>query len=322
MTSAMNTPATDLTLVADVGGTNTRVSLASDGVVLRETIRRYENAKAESLQEVLAAYLSTTAPGALSGASVAIAGPVREGVGHMTNLHWRITETDLSDVTGASRVAVLNDLQAQGFALSHLETEDLTEICPQEPVSAKATRLVVGLGTGMNTAPVYSACGGHIVPPAECGHIALPQTSKALHDLANSLADRHGFASIEEALSGRGLVNIHRHLHGNAPDGKAIMEAADHGDTQAIETARLYVETLGTVMGDLALIHLPFGGLYLVGGMSRAIAPWLNKLGFRDAFCAKGRFKDFMAQFGVFSVTDDYAALKGCAAYLSERNNL
>ena len=73
---------------------------------------------------------------------------------------------------------------------------------------------------------------------------------------------------------------------------------------------------MGTVMGDLALIHLPFGGIYLIGGMARAITPWLGPLGFAEAFRGKGRFTDFMGQFGVAVVQDDYAALTGCASHL------
>jgi glucokinase len=75
---------------------------------------------------------------------------------------------------------------------------------------------------------------------------------------------------------------------------------------------------MGHVIGDLALSHLPFGGIYLVGGVSRAFAPWLDEFGFAEAFRAKGRFSDFMEQFGVQVVTDDYAALTGCASHLAK----
>ena len=51
--------------------------------------------------------------------------------------------------------------------------------------------------------------------------------------------------------------------------------------------------------------------------MARAFAPYLAQFGFIDALHAKGRFSDVMAQFGVQVVTDDYAALTGCAAHLT-----
>lgn len=305
-----------LSLVADIGGTNTRVALADAGAVLHDSVRRFKNADVAGLAPVLAAYLADMKPGPLDGACVAVAGPVRDGVGQLTNLDWRIDRGELGAVTGAAKLAVLNDLQAQGHALSQLGEADLIRLLPQPPASAQAARLVVGLGTGFNAAPIYDTAGGRFVPPSECGHITLPRSSPGLAELSETLTREHGFAAVEEALSGRGIVAVHAHLHHETLTSVEIIERLNAGDAKATATAALFVEALGTVMGDLALIHLPFGGIFLVGGMARAVTPWLTPLGFTDAFRAKGRFGDFMDQFGVAVVTDDYAALSGCAAHL------
>ena len=74
------------------------------------------------------------------------------------------------------------------------------------------------------------------------------------------------------------------------------------------------------VMGNLALVQLPFGGVYLVGGLSSAIAPFMEQAGFHDAFRDKGRFAAFMDDFAVYVVQDDYAALKGMAAHLTNHS--
>ena len=50
----------DLTLVADIGGTNTRVALASGPTLQPGSIRRYRNAEAGSLSEVFQSYLVET----------------------------------------------------------------------------------------------------------------------------------------------------------------------------------------------------------------------------------------------------------------------
>jgi glucokinase len=305
-----------LSLVADIGGTNTRVALARAGVVLHDSVRRFKNADAAGLASVLAAFLTDMNPGPLDGACVAVAGPVRDGVGQLTNLDWRIDRAELGAVTGAARLAVLNDLQAQGHAVGQVDEADLIRLVPQPPASVQAARLVVGLGTGFNAAPIYDTAGGRFVPPSECGHITLPCTSPALAALFETLGRDHRFAAVEEALSGRGIVAVHAHLHGVTLTSIEIMNRLKAGDAAATETARLFIEALGTVMGDLALVHLPFGGIFLVGGMARAITPWLTPLGFADAFRAKGRFADFMDQFGIAVVTDDYAALLGCAVHL------
>jgi glucokinase len=48
------------------------------------------------------------------------------------------------------------------------------------------------------------------------------------------------------------------------------------------------------------------------------LGPHLRHLGFAEAFADKGRFNAFMTQFPVKLVTDDYAALRGCAGHLAE----
>jgi len=97
-----------------------------------------------------------------------------------------------------------------------------------------------------------------------------------------------------------------------------IMERLGEGDQVAEATGRLFVKLLGTVVGNLALIHLPFGGIYLVGGVARAFAPYLDRFGFETAFLDKGRFAGFMQNFPITVVEDDYAALAGCLAYVMQ----
>ena len=80
----------------------------------------------------------------------------------------------------------------------------------------------------------------------------------------------------------------------------------------------MFTRILGTVSGNLALVHLPFGGVYLVGGVARHVAPFLEPFGFVDAFRDKGRFAGFMQNFAVTVVEDDYAALTGAAAHLRD----
>ena len=65
-----------------------------------------------------------------------------------------------------------------------------------------------------------------------------------------------------------------------------------------------------------SFFHLPFGGIYLIGGVARAFQPYLERFDFAGAFRDKGRFAGFMGNFAVSVIEDDYAALTGCAVYL------
>ena len=312
-------------LVADIGGTNTRVALADGETVREASIRRFANAEFPDLEAVLTRYLAEAGHPAVSGVCVAAAGPVRDGVATMTNLDWTITGAGLTHATGTTRTAILNDLQAQGHALGRIAPQHLREVIagPKKPGAAM---LVVGLGTGMNAAPVHETPWGRIVAPSECGHISMPVRTEEDHRLATYVAKvgphAHGFAGAEDVLAGRGLERVYAFVAHEAgveasKPGAEIMADVGAGEALALRAAQLYIHLLGQELGNLALIHLPFGGIYLIGGVARAMQPHFAAMNLAAHFRDKGRFADFMASFSVTIVEDDYAALTGCAAYLA-----
>ncbi len=316
---------TPLALVADIGGTNTRVALADGKVVRQDSIRRFSNADFPALEPILQKYLQEAGLDRVDGTCVAAAGPVRDGVAVMTNLAWTISAPGLIAATGAAQTAILNDLQAQGHALGHIAPEYLRPLIAG-PQKSGAAMLVVGVGTGMNAAPVHETPWGRVVAASECGHISMPVRNEQDFRLARFVESHgphaHGFAGVEDVLAGRGLERVHAFVTTEAGSPQelkaaAIMAALAAGDPLARETARLYVHLLGSELGNLALIHLPFGGIYLIGGVARAMVPYMDEMGLTAAFRDKGRFGSFMENFALFAVEDDFAALTGCAAHLA-----
>ncbi|RVT84386.1 glucokinase [Rhodobacteraceae bacterium CCMM004] len=317
MTPAPNTQ----TLVADIGGTNTRVALAEGRTIREDTIQRFRNADHPGLESVLRRYLGDNGDPDCIGACVAVAGPVNDGRGTLTNLDWTIDRDTLARAAQAEKVAILNDLQAQGHALGHIAESNLkTVIAGTVPLSPNPTRLVIGVGTGFNAAPVYDLPAGRAVTPSEAGHANMPIRTEADLRLCKFVETAHGFPAVEDVLSGRGLVRIHRWIshEAGAPtelSGADIIAAIDD-DAVAAQAVATFIRILGTEAGNLALIHLPFGGIYLAGGMARAVAPFFSRFGFEAAFRDKGRFSGFMQGFSVSVIEDDYAALTGCACAL------
>lgn len=306
-------------LVADVGGTNTRVALARGRVLIAGSTERFRNAEFTGLEGVLASYLDRHRTRAARGA-IALAGPVRGDWAEMTNLGWTVKAGALADATGIGRFSLLNDLQAQGHALPHLPESHLRRLRAGE--RQEGCKLVIGLGTGVNAAPVHAQGAGHVVPPAEAGHVHLPLRNEQDYRLADWLKVRRGFASVEDVLSGAGLERLYAfhaqeaRVH-KALDARAIMAGMEAGDALALSVGRHYVRLLAQFTADLALIMLPGSGIYFIGGMSRAFAPWLERLGFEDGFTDMGRFSKLVAGFPIAVVEDDFAALSGCAAYLN-----
>ncbi len=198
----------------------------------------------------------------------------------------------------------------------------MREIIPQSGTDGSATQLVIGVGTGFNVAVVHRLASGPCVAAAEAGHVTMPVSSEADLRLARFIEARNGFADVEEVVSGRGIETIHAWL-GQPEKVTSRMAASDivHalavGDPRAEAAGRVFVRMLGVTTGNIALTTLPFGGIFLSGSVSRAIAPYLHDFGFAEAFRDKGRFSGFMEGFGVSVIEDEYVALTGCASHLA-----
>lgn len=322
-----------LSLVADIGGTNTRVALADGPVVRQNSVAKFRNADFTGIDAVLARYMQQSNIAQIGGACVAGAGPVQDGAVTMTNLFdehdqpWIIDAARVTKATGASQVAILNDLQAQGQALGYIPPQNLRRVI-DGPKAPGGSMLVVGLGTGVNAAPVHNTPSGRLVPPSECGHVNMPVRSDEDLRLVRFIEARLAaggetpHVGVEEVLAGRGLANLHAFAatqagHPASLTSAEVLSALAAGDQVAAHAARLYVRILAQMLGDLALIHLPYDGIYLIGGMSRAMTPHFATYGLAQAFRENRRVDLLVKDFSVTVVEDDFAALTGCAAYLA-----
>lgn len=321
LTGRMSDQTPIVALLADVGGTNTRVALAFGGRVDQNTVTKFRNADFPGLAEVLNTYLFQKSLRPIVGA-IAVAGPVRDGSGELTNLAWKFCENGLADEIGVPRVHILNDLQAQGFAVRSLKATEF-KILVKGTASPRAeqSQLVVGVGTGFNATPIHFGPAGRQVLPSECGHITLPQTNDEQRKIACWFEEQLGFASVEDALSGRGFQALYRYFSGGHEDitSAEIMSRFENGsDEKAHRNVEHFIHFLGATVGDLALTHLPLGGIYLIGGMARAVTPYFEKFNFSGAFTDKGRMRPLLEEFSIHVIEDDFAALSGCASYLEE----
>lgn len=311
-----------VSLVADVGGTNTRVALAEGRALRDESVRKFRNSDFESLESPLLQFEDDVGL-TCDAAAVAIAGPVHDGRGTLTNLDWTVDPEALANVTGARTVSVLNDLQAQAHALLAMPRSHLTPVVTVESKETGSRRLVIGIGTGFNSALAIPNGPALMVTPSECGHVLLPAGNSEDLELAEFIVASEGFASVEDALSGRGLENIHawhasRCGKSETRSSADVLTAIKNGDDVANRTLETFVRIMGSVCGDLALIHLPFAGIYLVGGVARAVAPYLRDFGFVESLRSKGRLSGYMERFPVCVVEDDFAALSGLAVHLDD----
>ncbi|MAM95063.1 MAG: glucokinase [Parvibaculum sp.] len=318
-------------LVADIGGTNARFSLArvkAGGIdVASPTI--YRTADYPGLETALAHFLDNAGRPTLAGAAVCAAGPV-EGKGNaayisMTNSRWNVTAEALARVAGVERPRLMNDFAALALSIPGLEASDLSPVGPAREALAGEPVGILGAGTGLGVASLVFGAGEEVVVPGEGGHVDLAAGNDREAAVIAWLRARYGHVSVERVLSGPGLVTLYgalAALSGKEADPALtppdIAERARRGTCDiASETVQLFCGWLGAVAGDLALTIGARGGIYIGGGI---VPSWLaggpglfSEEIFRARFEAKGRFSAWLSRIPVHVICRKDAALLGLA---------
>lgn len=298
-------------IVADVGGTNSRLALSQSGRVLMGSIRSYANADWGSFDAVLSDFLGEfkTKP---SEMVVAVAGPVNAGIATLTNRDWTFCSDALGAKYSLSNVSLLNDLSALGYAAPTLNAAQLMHLNGSPPASKDSYQsLVIGIGTGFNVAPVVMTSGGFHCPRAEAGHISLPSSVQAsLSDHDVPLAP---FATVEDLFSGRGFEAFCRHATGDHHLlGRAVISQYSAQDADALTAAvDHYAEALGWLLRDLALAYMCQSGIFLAGSVARSVMTCAARQ-CTDVFNKPCPIRQNPPP-PIAAINEDFAALFGCA---------
>jgi len=309
------------TLVADIGGTNSRLAVAkisrTDNEITLENVQKFRNSDFNNFNEVIARYLSSSDYHFINRMCIAAAGIISETAVEMSNLNWKITVPSLQKAASIDEVLIINDLQAQGYALDFIKSKDLETLIKGSHVpSPKNTKLVCGMGTGFNVAIAYQSPFGTFVPASEYGHARITTANKKQNLILQQLEKNSSFVSYENILAGPGLSRLDQVLNQRNDRTPAdILAAAGEGELQAKEVGTQLAGFAGQAFGDFALMNMALGGVYLIGGVARAMMPYLKDENFKKNFYARGNFSKIMKKISIYLILDDYAALKGCANY-------
>ncbi|MBE0694186.1 MAG: glucokinase [Aquamicrobium sp.] len=308
-------------LIGDIGGTNARFAILLDAYAEPKEFPSVRTADFASLDEAIeAAVLDRTSVRPLS-ALLAVAGPVDGDEIALTNHGWVVRPRRMFETLGLEEVVVLNDFEAQALGVVALGPEHMEKIGGGAP-EEEASRVVLGPGTGLGVAGLVHARHIWIPVPGEGGHVDIGPRSPRDFAVFPHIETIEGRISGEQMLCGRGLVNIYRAVA--AADSAAprfstpaeITGAALAGeDGVAGEALGMFVTCLGRLAGDMALVFMSRGGVFLTGGIVQKIVPALKDGRFRAAFEDKAPHSELMRAMPVYVVTHPLAALAGLAAY-------
>ncbi|HUF87688.1 MAG TPA: ROK family protein [Thermohalobaculum sp.] len=303
-------------LVADVGGTNVRFARALEGGGLADRAE-HGTAGFPAFSDALRAYLAALGDaGGCAGASIAAAGPVSGDRIRLTNGAWTIERGEVSRLLGGAEVGLFNDLQAAALSIPWLEARDLgVVLTPDGAPGPDGALLAVNVGTGFGAATLVGLQGGWASLASEAGHMTLGATTAA--ELALGAALHPPAASIEDVLSGAGMVNLYRHFAASsAPPAdlhaEEVLARVPH-DRAARQAADTFTALLGRVAGDLALATAAWAGVYMFGGVVLGWHRHADLAAFRAQFTAKGKMSARMASVPVYVVTNEAAPLIGLA---------
>ncbi len=319
-------------LCGDIGGTHTRLGIFVGGKSRPRLTdyQEYQNEQENSLEDILEKFIRRI-DSEVPAAWLAIAGPIENGETRTTNLPWKISEAAIKRRFKFTHVRLINDLSAMVFAVPWLTEKELTIINPGEPED-NGNVAVIAPGTGLGMALLIRHGRDYRSMASEGGHTDFAPSNEDEWELWKFLNKRFGHVSNERLLSGPGLVNIYHWIVQNKKHASADLteskkknqdlpeiitrSALDQTDPACEAALDMFVSILGAVAGNLALMGLTRGGIYLGGGIPPKILPKLYKNSgpFFKAFIRKGRFEEWVHKTPVNVITHDNPALLGIAS--------
>jgi glucokinase len=313
-------------LVGDAGGTNVRFALAhleADRVRLSDIWKR-PGADYATFDAAIDAYLATSRP-KLAGASFGLAGAVTDGRVQLLHRNWLVERDALKAKLGVARVIVVNDFFAMARSTPELSGDELHEISPGK-ADRQGSLAVGGPGTGFGMAMVRRLLDetppitdGWVVIGGEGGHQAFAPQTELEWKLATRLRETQGYVSNELVASGSGFeqsLDALAHAMGVKPPKLSqaeVIEQAKAGDRLALEFCRIRAATVMTAMGNMALASNATGGVFIAGGVSMRLEPWLKEKAAVDRFYSRGPRTALMKPIPIRLIASETAPLTGSA---------
>ncbi|WP_088893711.1 glucokinase [Leptolyngbya ohadii] len=274
-------------------------------------------------------------------ACFSIAGPVVNNTCDVTNLSWILSADRLQHDLSIDRISLINDFAAVGHGIEALEPGDILTL--QEGIhDANAPIAVIGAGTGLGQGFVIRQGSHYQVFGTEGGHADFAPRSEMEFALLKYLRDKHELSriSVERVVSGMGITAIYQFLRDRqcsvespeiaqairtweqeagksekSVDPGAVIgkAAAEKRDLLCEETMEFFVAAYGAEAGNLALKLLPYGGLYIAGGVAAKNLEIMKSGIFLRAMCDKGRMRPLMERVPVHLILNEQVGLLGAA---------
>ncbi|MFC1498171.1 glucokinase [Verrucomicrobiota bacterium] len=332
-------------LAGDVGGTNANLALVGvrDGkfTIILETVSKSAeiNEILEPLKKTLETAVEKSERLKPELCCISAAGPVENNYCNLTNCDWSVDGNKIEKSLGI-KTLIINDFLAVSYGILTLDVNDDTQITKiphadgSIPEPEKTTKAVMGPGTGLGVSYITYDKGKYIPNSSEGGHAKFAYFDEETKGLKEFLIEESGKApGVEPVVSGTGICNIFEYYKAkkdlkiegifeeidkadNTGKPYLISINAKKGDEVCGEMMRTFMKMYASYASSLSLILLPFGGLYLAGGITAKEETLLfeNNL-FMQYFesCYSPNHEQLLKKIPVYMVKDYSVSIYGAA---------
>ncbi len=294
-------------LAGDVGATNTNLALVGEkehklvgakspdaaryAIILKCAFKSNEiDGVINPIKEVIATAKEKNPLLKIDLCCISAAGPVENNYCQLTNCNWDI-DGDAIKKSVKIDTLIINDFLAIGYGIPTLDVNNpnqITKLPTTEgnfPEPDGTTKAVVGAGTGLGVGFLTAREGEYRAHPSEGGHSGFAafddETIKLKEYVANNISMTPG---TELFVSGQGISNIYNYFKDKKnikiegvlkeidetnDEDKPALISINAGDNKICkDIMKLFIKMYGSFVSSLALIFLPFSGLYLAGGIA------------------------------------------------------
>ncbi|MEI6744369.1 MAG: glucokinase [Methylococcaceae bacterium] len=320
-------------LAGDIGGTKTLLAIFDGEICVAK--HRFESANHATFHNLLADFLALIPTVKIDTVCLGVAGAIVSGDCEATNLPWKLTCHEIAKQLNAEKVTLLNDLEAAAWGILSLPENDFIALNPNAKTQV-GNCAVLAAGTGLGEAIIFYDGKNHHVIANEGGHCDFAPTDAQQIALLSFMQARYpNHVSYERLVSGVGIVAIYDFLKQSGDyaisneleaqlqttdDSAAIISAAAmaKSDELCVATLQLFAKIYGSEAGNLALKCLPYGGVYLAGGIAVKCLPALQQGAFLEGFLSKGRFQNTLEKIAVNVCMQPEVGLLG-ALYFAQK---
>jgi glucokinase len=272
-------------------------------------------------------------------ACFAVAGPISNNNAKIMNLSWDISGNALQNKFNFKSCELINDFAVQIYGIPYLKNNQYSIIQSGSHSEGANNDLhaIVGAGTGLGIARGIISEEKVKVLPSEGGHVEYSPKSNLEWELKIWLKNylKVERISCERIISGTGLSRIAQ-WRLSKPDAQnhplqkylkeikifdtvrkelpeKICNLSNEGDQLMIEVERIWLGAYASLLGDVALQELCFGGLWISGGTaSKHFKNFKTDL-FMKQFLDKGRLKDILKTIPMKVILDEEFGLYSAA---------